>query len=465
MNKQALFLQKDKSYIQSSTLLLLAFATVFFPRLLDTLGAPSLVNFFHFFVVPFAFVVALFQTRTTNRNQISISKELLLGLFLLLGVMLASAFLNKAGFINVILNYFLLAEPFMFLLGITCIPMSPKSFERFRGWIVKFSCFHIFLALSQQVLLSVGILKATTLSVAADNIQGVFYLSGSGHVVGASVSVSFGLYYFISAKNSPLWLRFSVIFAAFLQLLFADAKQVLLVCFVSWGILILLKVKDIGKTLQYLIAAILFGCIFWWCVQNIELFRAFKIWIRPEIYGPQGEATLLKSASIRIIISHYTSPWNWLLGLGPGHTVGRLGGWMFPKYWDLLRPLGATIHPASQEVWDAVWSSWLGKASSMFSPLFGWAGIWGNIGFLGLGAYLYLASIVWRRIAIDDFSQFSVLNVIVNGFIFSQMEEPGYMIVVAGLIALQWQQKQITKALKQRSTYINTGINPSLETN
>lgn len=455
MNKQALFLQKDKSYIQSSTLLLLAFVTVFFPRVLDTLGAPSLVNFFHFFVVPFAFVVALFQTRTKNRNQISISKEILCGLLILLVVMFASALLNKAGFINIILNFFLLAEPFMFLVGIICIPMSQKSFERFRDWIVKFSCFHIFLALIQNFLLSVGILKTTTMGIPADNVQGVFYLSGSGHVVGASVSISFGLYYFISAKNSPLWLRVSVIFAAFLQLLFADAKQVLLVCLVSWGVLILLKVKDIGKTLQYLIAAILFGCIFWWCIQNIELFRAFKIWMRPEIYGPDGEATLLKTASIRIILSHYTSPLNWLLGLGPGHTVGRLGGWMFPKYLDLLGPLGVTIHPASEQVWDAVWASWLGKASSMFAPLFGWAAIWGNIGFLGLGAYLYLGSIVWRRITMDDFSQFLVLNVVVNGFIFSQMEEPGYMIVVAGLIALQWQDRQIIKTLKQRSAYIN----------
>lgn len=462
MNNQGLFLQKNKSYIQNSTLLLLAFVTVFFPRVLDTLGAPSLVNFFHFGVVPFAFIVALFQTRTKNRNQISISKEILCGLLILLVIMFASALLNKAGIINVVLNYFLLTEPFMFLLGIICIPMSPESFERFRGWIVKFSCFHIFLALAQTVLLNAGILKATTMGILQDNIQGVFYLSGSGHVVGSSVSIAFGLYYFISAKNSPLWLRFSVIFAAFLQLLFADAKQVLLVCLVSWVVLILLKVTDIAKTLQYLIAAILFGSIFWWCVQNIELFRAFKIWIRPEIYGPDGEATLLKSASIRIILSHYKSPLNWLLGLGPGHTVGRLGGWMFPKYWDLLAPLGATIHPSSEQVWDAVWASWLGKASSMFSPLFGWAAIWGNIGFLGLGAYLYLGSIVWRRIAVDDFSTFLILNVIVNGLIFSQMEEPGYMIVIAGLIALQWQDRLITNTLKQRSAYINGEMNPYL---
>ena len=465
MNKQALFIKKDNSYIQSSTLLILAFVTVFFPRVLDTLGAPSLVNFFHFAVVPFAFIVALFQTRTKNRNQISISKELICGLLILLGVMFASALLNKAGFINVILNYFLLAEPFMFLVGIVCIPMSPESFQRFRGWIVKFSCFHILLALFQQVLLSAGILRATTMSVPADNIQGVFYLSGSGHVVGASVAMSFGIYYFFSGKNNPLWLRASVLFAAFLQLLFSDAKQVLLVLLVSWVVLILLKVKDVGKTLQYLTAAIVFGCVFWWCVENIELFRAFKTWMRPEIYGPDGEATLLKSSSIRIIISHFESPFNWLLGLGPGHTVGRLGGWMFPKYADLLSSLGATTHPSSQEVWDYVWSSWLGPASSMFSPLFGWVAIWGNIGFLGLGAYLYLGSIVWRRIGKDDFSKFSILNVIVNGFIFSQMEEPAYMLVVTGLIALKWQEKQIAKTLQERSEYINSGINPYWETN
>ena len=463
MHENLLFVKKDKSYIQSSTLQLLAFVTVFFPRVLDTLGAPSLVNFFHFGVVPFAFLIALFQTRTKNRNQISIAKEIICGLLLFLGVMFASALLNKAGFINVILNYVLLAEPFMFLVGLICIPMNQESFERFRGWIVKFSCFHIFLALTQTVLLNAGIMKTGTMGILQDNIQGVFYLSGSGHVVGASVSIAFGIYYFINSKNNPLWFRISVISAAFLQLLFADAKQVLLVCLVSWIVLILLKVNDVRKTLQYLIAAILFGCIFWWCVQNIELFRAFKIWIRPELYGPNGEATLLKSASIRIILSHYQSPLNWLLGLGPGHTVGRLGGWMFPKYWNLLGPLGATIHPLSQEVWDYVFiDSWLGNKSSMFSPLFGWAAIWGNIGFLGLGIYLYLGSIVWRRICVNDFSKFLVLNVIVNGLIFSQMEEPGYMIVVASLIALEWQDRQITKNLKQRHAYINGNINPHL---
>ncbi|BAZ11081.1 hypothetical protein NIES4071_29060 [Calothrix sp. NIES-4071] len=455
--------KKNQGLIKSTTLLLIAFATVFLSRLLETAGFPAIINFAHFATVPFASAQAIFKTRTKNYNQISISKALLSSLIILLGVITASALVNRAGVINVILQFLLLFEPFMFLLAIICLPMAQTSFTRLRKWFIRFSCFHIFLALFQQLLLSVGILKLTTMLVPADNIQGVFYLSGSGHVVGASVSISFGIYYLISEKKSPMWLRVSIFFAAFLQLLFADAKQVLLVCLVSWFLLILMNVKDVGKTIQYVIAAILVVWILIWCTQNLELFRAFNTWNRPEIYGPNGEATLLKTASIRLIISHYKSPLNWLFGLGPGHTVGRLGGWMLPKYSGLLAPLGATIHPVSQETWDAVSASWLGPASSMFSPLFGWAGIWGDSGLLGLGAYLYILFIVWHRLCLDNFSKFLILNVVVNGFIFSQMEEPAYMLFVTGLIGLQWQERRIAKAFKERSLYVNADHNHSLE--
>ena len=450
MNKQVLYIKQNKPYIlKSSTLLIIAFATVFFPRVINSVGFPAVINFVHFAIVPFACIIAVFQTRTKNRNQISISKALMSGLIVLLGVMTASALFNTAGAINIILGFFLLAEPFMFLLGIICIPMNQASFERFRRWLIGFSFFHIFLALIQKVLLDLGIMHITTMSVPEDNIQGVFYLSGSGHVVGSSVSISFGLYYLLSNKNSPLWIRILVFFAAFLQLLFADAKQVLLVSLVSWMLLIILSVKDIKKTIQYIVIAIITCSILVWCVQNVELFSAFNTWVRPEIYGSDGEATLLKTASIRIILSYFKSPLNWLLGLGPGHTVGRLGGWMLPGYGNLLNPLGATIHPVSQQAWDAVDASWLGTSSSMFSPFFGWAGIWGNIGFLGLAAYLYLAFIVWCRLCHDNFSKFLMLNVFVHGLIFSQMEEPGYMLFVAALIALQWQERRINKLTVQ----------------
>ena len=67
----------------------------------------------------------------------------------------------------------------------------------------------------------------------------------------------------------------------------------------------------------------------------------------------------------------------------------------------------------------------------MFSPLFGWAGIWGDLGWFGLGTYLYLGFIVWRNLCLDDFSRFLVLTVVVYGFFLTQMEEPGFMLTIA----------------------------------
>jgi hypothetical protein len=138
----------------------------------------------------------------------------------------------------------------------------------------------------------------------------------------------------------------------------------------------------------------------------------------------------------------YKSALNWLIGLGPGHTVGRLGGWMVWEYKSLLAPLGLTTSKASVAVWSATNASWLGNKSSWFSPLFGWAGIWGDLGFAGLGTYLYLWWTVWKKACIGDLSKFFTLTILVYGFIMTQIEEPGYMLYMTGIIALCWQTQQ-----------------------
>ena len=440
--------RKNKGSIQNSTLILIAFATTFFPRIIDAVGAPSTINFVHFAIVPLVCGIVLVTTQVKDRKQIFISKSLLLALLFLFGVMITSAFCNRAGIVNVLLAFMLLAEPFMLLVAIICIPISLKSLRRFKGWIISFAVVHVLLAFAQKILLSLGILSRTDMTE-ADNVQGVFYLSGGGHVVGASVSMSFGLYYLVSSKNIPLWIRVSAFLATFFHLLLADAKQVVVVLLLAWLLLVLIKLNDFSAAIKYLILAIIISSIFIWCVQNLELFRAFKTWIRPGLYGPDGEATLQKISSLKIIASYHESPLNWLFGLGPGHTVGRLGAWMLEKYRDILIPLGATIHPVSQKAIAVTQDTWLD--SSFFSPLFGWAGIWGDIGFVGLGTYLYICSIVWRRLCLDDFSKFMMLTVMIQGFIFTQMEEPGYMLSVAVLIGLKWQEHQIEASRKYYS--------------
>ena len=81
----------------------------------------------------------------------------------------------------------------------------------------------------------------------------------------------------------------------------------------------------------------------------------------------------------------------------------------------------------------------------MFSPLFGWAGIWGDVGWLGLISFLYIWWVVWYRLCFDDVSKFIALTPLVFGLIFTQMEEPGYMLYVASIIGLRWQEYHCQK--------------------
>jgi hypothetical protein len=440
--------KREKGHLANSTLLLIAFATAFFPRIIDTMGAPSTINFLHFAVVPVASGIVLLKTRVRDRQQIASVQALVTSLTVLFGIMLASALLNNAGLINVVMNFLLLAEAFVFLAAIVSISPSPESLQRFRKWLLGFIAVHVALAFSQNVLINAGLLSIGTLTN-EDGMQGVFFLSNAGHVVGAFVSMGFGLYYFLSAKSVPIWIRTAVFAATFTQMLLADAKQVLMVFLAAWIPLILTRIKNPVKTLQYVILAALMFYAVYWFIYNVDVpvAAAFRGWIRPEIYGPNGDATVLKTGPFRILPTFYESSLNWFLGLGPGHTIGRLGGWMIQDYGNLLNPLGATARPYG----EAIWKTWRGNYldSSFFSPLWGFAGIWGDLGFLGLAGYLGVLYVIWQRFCLDDFSRFIVSTIIVNGFIFTQLEEPGYMISMATLIGLRWHELFLAKRSQQ----------------
>lgn len=329
-------------------------------------------------------------------------------------------------------------EPFLLLIAIICLPTQQKNINKIRKWIIYSFCFHTFLAFIQQYLL-----QLYRLSGGPDNIQGVFYHSGAGHVVGASVALTFGIYFLVSARKTKISLRVLVLFATFWHMMLADAKQVIFFLILGGLLLLATKIQNVKRIFKYILLGTILGLILFWCIQNLEPFSAFQTWIRPEIYGLNGEVTLLKSATFRIVPTFYDSFLNWLFGIGPGHTVDRMGGWMFQQYSNLLMPLGATTHPASQAVWQVVSSSWLGDQSSMFSPLFGWAALWGDFGFLGLMSYLAIGAVIYRRVCTNDFAKFTLFSVFAVGLIFSQMQEPGYMLTVALLIGLSWHEKRL----------------------
>lgn len=443
---------RQKGFITSSVLILVAFASVFFPRIINAVGFPAPINFVHLIVVPVACCIIICTSKAKDVRQLAIVTTMLTGMLWLLVVTTASALINTAGWINIFLGLILWLEPFIFLAAIVSLPLTAQSLSLVRRWVIGFALVHLILAFGQKFALDLGVLAHTRLTI-EDNVQGVFYLSSGGHVVAAAVSIIFGLYYFISAKNAPLWLRGLIMFAVGVQIIFADAKQMVLITFIAWILLAISRTKDIRKTFQYLISALIAGYAFYWCIYNVELFSPYRGWIRPEIYMPNGDATLLKTAPLSIIPAHYTSPFNWLLGLGPGHTIGRIGGWMIRDYGHIFDPLGATTHPVTEKIWNTWNVSYLD--SSFFSPFWGWAGVWGDIGFLGLASFIWLWVIVWIHLCKDDFSRFLLINIAVNGFIFTLMEEPGYTLTSMLLIGLRWHELRLQSQTRQTRSFSN----------
>ncbi|MEL7069945.1 MAG: hypothetical protein AAGN15_15000 [Cyanobacteria bacterium J06581_3] len=430
----------DGRTIRSSTLVLAAFASMFFSRLLETVGAPAFINFIHFITIPSASLLVWTICKALDREQLVTTKAIFCGLYAFLCITALSALFNRAGIINGVLNFILQAEPFIMLATIIYLPLTKAKFERFKRWILTFGLINLSLAMLQKVAISAGVLAVTS-GTHEDNVQGVFYFSGGGHVTSGTVSLIFGLYYYASVKKAPTWLRLLAVFLVLVQIIVADTKQAVLVAAIACVVLIITKAADVKTAFKYIVLAAIVGYGFYWCIYNISFFRAYTVWIRPHIYGPEGEATLLKTFALREIPTFYTSPINWLVGLGPGHTIGRIGGWMFRDYANLFNPLGATSHPVTQSIWDAWGDSYLD--SSFFSPFWGWAGIWGDLGLLGVASYLSLWLIVWFKVCKDDMSRFLVLNAIVNGLVFTFMEDPGYMLTNATLLGLRWHEHRL----------------------
>ncbi|MGB3616016.1 MAG: hypothetical protein WBA10_19650 [Elainellaceae cyanobacterium] len=430
--------------ISNSKLMLFAFSVAFFPRLLSYFGAPSIINLAHLFIVPAAACIVLLTSKARHRQQISIAWELIFAMGIFFAVMVASALINDAGEINVCLQFLLQSEPYIFLLALMSISFSKESFIEFRRWILRFCTFNLVLALVQSILLPIGLYPRRGGTI-ADNTAGVF-ASGrgsAGNYVSCTVSVYFALYLF-SLKSIPLWLRIAALLASVYQVYVSDSKQVFLAFAAGWILLVLTKAKEPGKMLSYTISIAILLILFWWALYRFEFMTPYLNWIdRPGLYGPDGEATQTKIAAFRIIPSYFESPLNHFFGLGPGHGVTRLGGWMMKKYAALLLPIGATIHPAPEEIFKVITDGWIAQESTIFFPLFTWAGIWGEVGLLGLAAYLHLASVVWRKICIDDFGKFMISSTVILGFALTQMEEPGHMLTLACLLALRWHERRL----------------------
>jgi hypothetical protein len=416
---------QDLSSSRSSYLALTVLLAALFPRTLVALGAPGIIKFFHFAL---AILFCILTLPFTSRSS---TKYLLFGLIALLWTIAVSALVNSAGLVNVVLDFVLLAEPFLLLIFIIDQPMSHRDMH----------CFHVVVALAVFAHTVLSYYQYLTLGIInPDDVKGLFLDQGAGHHVAGAVALTAAVYFFtVTRGSSPLVLR--VILAASVAsiAILSDSKQVILVFLIALSLRLLLKINDLKRFLQYTLLVVI--AIGGGVLIAYTVLPGLAFWADIALIKKGIEAKLV---IVSIVLSHYDSIFDWLFGLGPGHTVGRLAS-LLPDYLDQLRPLGATISNVTELTDQERMSNFVSNektGSSMWSPFFFWAGLWGDLGIVGCAAYLFLWHIVFRQVCTNELSHYFVFTILIFGMIFSWLEEPGYMLFVAALIGLGWQQRQ-----------------------
>ncbi len=432
---------QKKQQVQTSTLALVAFSTVFFARTIESLGAPALINFAHFALVPIACGFALCSTRVRDRQQIAAVGSVVAALAIFFMVNLTSALLNGAGLINVILSFLLFTEPFMMLVAITSLPLSGERIQQLKNWVAIFALYNLALVYYQQYALG---------QVNPDFLYGAFF-SVAGATVSSIVSLIFAIYYLFSEKTRPMWLRLAVVGAAFWQIIISDTKLVLGSFIIGFMLFSLSKVN--AKSLIYIVFGAFLFVFFFWALDNVPFFAPYALWIKPDqLMNFDSEFYRAKLMAFDQIPKHYSSAMGYIFGLGPGHGVSRLGGWMMEKYSYLLDPIGAT-HPflalrddimiaAARESRDVM-------GTAMYGPLFSWAGLWSDLGILGVTSYAFIWMTVWRCYCLHDFSRLLVMATLVTGLFPGYLEEPGSLLFTTFIIGLWWHEQRLIARKKK----------------
>jgi hypothetical protein len=86
-------------------------------------------------------------------------------------------------------------------------------------------------------------------------------------------------------------------------------------------------------------------------------------------------------------------------------------------------------------------SDWLLGSSSVWSGIASWLALFGDLGFLGLGLYLWMSLILWRHLTAKHRWPVGVAKAVLVmagllGVVFSWLEEPGFTLLAALVVGL-----------------------------
>lgn len=409
-------------------------ASVLYARILTTNGVPGIFNFFHFFATFLLVIAVSFR----YGNEATLRLNYLLCFFF--ATIIISALLNGAGFVNAMLDFLLMAEPFFILILVICTPWSSRNIKTFRWILYGFVCTHLALAYYQYIVLGLS----------GDPLKGLFLQQGAGHHVGGALALTAAAYFFIDSPLRHMWIKIAFSLAGLGIGVFTDSKQMVAIFILTIGLMSPYVVKSVKKLAIFAMALVV-GAMMYFLLATF-LLDGLRLWETgresPTDIGNWELGFSQKLSVFPIAIDHYDNQLDWLFGLGPGHSVSRVSQ-MIPQYEHLLGPLGATTSEAAAAIHrqkESVWLSAAGPGSSVWSNHFTWAGVWGDLGLVGLTIYALLWIAVWRYICLDVLGKYLVLVTMFLGITFSWPEEPGFILFLAAVLGLRYQEIQWMKA-------------------
>jgi hypothetical protein len=246
------------------------------------------------------------------------------------------------------------------------------------------------------VQLPLGFWQATTAGL-GDLVQGTFIGMGAGaHVaggvalVGALVCVGRGLAASVSFRKHS-WLLGAILL--FIVPILGDAKQNIIAFLPAVFLLLFLFSR-----IRWSTVVVAFP------VLAIAVVSAFSYYPPLQLVAnwdnmARGVFGNLEAYSI-VFTRAADSPGGLLFGLGPGNSVSRVAlmGSGFANPDSSVWLLGLRPAPVTQELLALSASDWLLGSSSVWSGIASWLALFGDLGFLGLGLYLWMSLILWRHL-------------------------------------------------------------------
>lgn len=411
-----------------------------FSRLFVATGfVPPLVNYFHFpLILGAAFTASARNSPSNSLTQITSSMRTgIIGLFV---VSIVSWLINGGEFLRPLLTYLILMEPFLLIYALLKTPLKLQTTSRMWKLI-------LFIAFLQMPL---GLWQAFSQGF-GDPVQGTFVGLGQGASAAGAIALIGALIIatriLLKEGHYPLAIGIIAIVALLLVPILSDAKYVLAAFLV--GILLILVSKSLVRP-----ARLIF----------IVLIVIFTITIAASYYPPlkmiwdPGTAKIIisrKFIPVQLFLEHsWYSPWAWLIGFGPGNTFSYValqaeGGIGNPD--SPIGRIGLSLTEITREAMNLSFRPEVGfatpylvfveRTSAVWQIWSSWLGVWGDLGFLGLGFYFWIWLLLWRSLAkFPSWQTISaraiLLMALLMGAIYRWLEEPNFMIVVALAVGL-----------------------------